>query len=146
MQTFDEAVESAKRAKADIARIEAERAAERAAIDAKRRALIDAEGYYNEKMDVLDPALAEARSALQRALQRINDAPIEEQADVLPFDAGNPETYPNQGAPIGAGTLAEDVGKAAEECAEHKGSCEGDYPGFEPLSEEAGRAATGFAY
>ena len=130
MQTFDDAVRAAKDAKTFIVALEkaeekahADLAALRADFASAEQALIDA--IFKTQLET-----GTARAALQSALQRINDAPIEEQAAAQPAETVSP-------------LAIDDVCVASADGEELD---LGDCPGFEPLSEEAGRAATGFAY
>jgi hypothetical protein len=146
MNTFEDAVRAARDAKASIAALaqaedkpRANLAALRAAFAREEQALIDA--IAKAQADA-----AEARAALQAALQRINDAPIEDQPAAMPFDAGDPATYPNQGALIGAEIASGQYVGIAGDLRAGEEAEPSDFPGLEPLKEEAGRAATGFAY
>jgi hypothetical protein len=128
MQTFDDAVRAAKDAKTSIAALtQAENKARESLSDlrvefAKEEArLIDSVALYQKQAH-------EARAALQSALQRINDAPIEEQAAAQPAEAVS-------------GLAIDDVCVAS---ADNEEVYSGDYPGFEPLSESALLAVTGF--
>jgi hypothetical protein len=129
MQTFDEAVRAAKDAKTSIVALEKAEAKALCDLAALRANFVRSEQTLLDVIVNTQLEAGKARAALQSALQRINDAPIEEQAAAQPAET--------------VSALAiDDVCVASADAEDLE---PGDYPGFEPLSEEAGRAATGFA-
>lgn len=77
MTEIDTAFEAAKAAKIEIARIEREKREATETLRLKREELAKLEAEHIERMQTIEDDLDFQRRELQRALQKINDAPIE---------------------------------------------------------------------
>lgn len=78
MNTFEEAVQSAREAKAAIAELETNQRATSDRLADARAKLAETETECGEQLSDIADALARQRSKLQTALAAINDAPLQD--------------------------------------------------------------------
>lgn len=120
MNTFEDAVQAAKDAKTSIAALEKAEALDREALATLRVEFARKEQALIDSVALCQKQAHEARAALQSALQRINDAPIEEQAAAQPAEILEP-------LPTGSLYSSTNYDEEVEPRED---------PGFEPLTDQ----------